>query len=756
MDKLETMIGSLSGIHTEVLRKDQSFIDIASRFANIPGTVLLMSGGNTDSSRYHILGINPWLTCKSRGRRMTIISGKESILLEQDPLDTLKTILEHLKTGAGIDGADNILPLQAGLMGYLSYDVKDDLEKLPRTSVDNLCLPHICLFAHSLILIHDKKHNLTTLCIPLRTNKDSDYQKKEIKRFYRILSEKQPEDEGFSGNREGFTSVFTKKDYMRSVEKIREYITAGDVYQVNMSQRFEMDFTGSGFSLFKSLFQRNPAPFFSYIHSGDHQIVSTSPERFVLRQGNSVETRPIKGTRPRGKTPEEDEKFEHELKNSKKDDAELSMIVDLLRNDIGKVCKGGSVYVDEHKRLEAYENVFHLVSIVKGELDKNKTSVDLIRAVFPGGSITGCPKIRSMEIIDELEPVCRHIYTGAIGYISFHKTMDLSIAIRTATIYNQKIFFSVGGGVVFDSDPEEEFEETLHKGKSLMEIFGGPDNKDDQPRVHPVVWVNGVLKKQRDACLSITDQGVLYGYGFFETIRVEKGVPAFLNSHITRFNKSWQELFFREAPDLTWKNIVDQVIKANCFTNETAAVRIMATNGDREIPPYNNSLIVTARPYVHRLSEKREKGLCLATYPEPRETPLADHKTLNYMYYFLAGKWAKKHGADEALIMNPEGTISETNTANILLFRDKSVVLPQSPAVLPGVMQKEVIRLLTDWGFTIQSKKVTPDDLYAYRMIITNSLMGAVPVLSVDGKRLPAPDDLWEKLNKKLLNQITS
>jgi len=439
------------------------------------------------------------------------------------------------------------------------------------------------------------------------------------------------------------------------------------------------------------------------------------------------------------------------------------MIVDLLRNDIGKVCKGGSVYVDEHKRLEAYENVFHLVSIVKGELDKNKTSVDLIRAVFPGGSITGCPKIRSMEIIDELEPVCRHIYTGAIGYISFHKTMDLSIAIRTATIYNQKIFFSVGGGVVFDSDPEEEFEETLHKGKSLMEIFGGPDNKDGNvegkeypPRVHPVVWVNGVLKKQQDACLSITDQGVLYGYGFFETIRVEKGVPFFLDSHIKRFNKSWQELFFREAPDLTWKNIVDQVIKANCLTNETAAVRIMATSGDREIPPYNNSLIVTARPYVHRLSEKGEKGLCLATYPEPRQTPLADHKTMNYLYYLLAGKWAKRNGADEALIMNPEGTISETNTANILLFSDKSVIMPQSPAVLPGVMQKEVIKLLTDWGLTIQNKKVMPDDLYAYRMIITNSLMGAVPVLRVDGKKLPAPDDLWEKLNKKLLNQITS
>jgi para-aminobenzoate synthetase component I len=763
MDKLESIIGSLSGVHTEEIHTEQSFMDIASRFANTPGTVLLMSGGSTDSSRYHILGINPWLICKGRGRQMIITSGMESILLEKDSLDTLTVILDRLNLEGKTAGLVNGLPLQAGLMGYLSYDVKDGIEDLPRTSVDDLRLPHICFFAHSLILIHDKKHNLTTICIPLRTDKSNDYPKKEIKRFYRILSEKPPKDEGFSGNREGFTSFFTKTDYMKSVEKIREYITSGDVYQVNMSQRFEMGFGGSGFSLFKSLFQQNPAPFFSYIHAGDHQIVSTSPERFILQKGKSVETRPIKGTRPRGKTPEEDEKLKYELKKSKKDDAELSMIVDLLRNDIGKVCKGSSVYVDDHKRLEAYDNVFHLVSIVKGELDKNKNSVDLIRAVFPGGSITGCPKIRSMEIIDELEPVCRHIYTGSIGYISFHNTMDLSIAIRTATIYNEKIFFSAGGGVVFDSDPEEEFEETLHKGKSLMDIFGGHGNKDDnmgnkedQPRVKPVVWINGVVKKQQDASLSVTDQGVLYGYGFFETIRVEKGVPAFLDSHITRFNKSWQELFFREAPDLTWKDIVDQVVKANRLTNKTAAVRIMATYGDREVPPYNNSLVVTAKPYVHRLSEKGEKGLCLATYPEPRETPLANHKTMNYLYYLLAGKWAKKNGAGEALIMNPDGTISETNTANILLFRDKSVVLPQSPAVLPGVMQKEVVRLLTDWDFTVYHKKVTPDDLFSYRMIITNSLMGAVPVLSVDGKKFPAPDDLWKKINKQLLGMATS
>ena len=239
-----------------------------------------------------------------------------------------------------------------------------------------------------------------------------------------------------------------------------------------------MGFAGDSYSLFKALYQLNPAPFFAYVNAGDHQIVSTSPERFLLRSGSRVETRPIKGTRPRGKTPEQDREMKAALARSPKDDAELSMIVDLLRNDIGKVCAGGSVAVTQHKRLEAYQNVYHLVSVVQGTLAEGKDSVDLIRATFPGGSITGCPKIRSMEIIDELESHRRHVYTGSIGYISFHDTMDLSIAIRTATVVGDRLVFSVGGGIVYDSDPEDEYEETLHKGQTLMSVFQGAGERD--------------------------------------------------------------------------------------------------------------------------------------------------------------------------------------------------------------------------------------------------------------------------------------
>ncbi|HAA04792.1 MAG TPA: aminodeoxychorismate/anthranilate synthase component I, partial [Syntrophobacteraceae bacterium] len=211
------------------------------------------------------------------------------------------------------------------------------------------------------------------------------------------------------------TSNFSHDAYIEAVKRVRRYIRAGDVYQVNLSQRFRFPFEGSPFTLWEHLYALNPAPFYAFIQAGDHQILSTSMERFLLRQGATIETRPIKGTRKRGKTPEEDQELRRQLSTSPKDDAELSMIVDLLRNDLGRICRGRTVRVAEHKRLESYQNVHHLISIVTGELRDGISHGDMLRGTFPGGSITGCPKVRAMEIIDELEPHVRHVYTGSIG-----------------------------------------------------------------------------------------------------------------------------------------------------------------------------------------------------------------------------------------------------------------------------------------------------------------------------------------------------
>jgi len=267
------------------------------------------------------------------------------------------------------------------------------------------------------------------------------------------------------------TSNFTREAYLAAIRRIRDYIRQGDVYQVNLAQRFSFPFAGEAYTLFRRLFQLNPAPFYAFLNCGDFRVLSTSMERFLCRRGDYLETRPIKGTRPRGATAEEDAALRRELKDSPKDDAELSMIVDLLRNDLGKVCEPRTVRVAEHKRLEAYQNVYHLVSIITGRVRPGVAAADILRATFPGGSITGCPKIRAMEIIDELEPQVRQVYCGAIGYLGLHRNLDLNVAIRTAIIAGGKAHFAVGGGVVYDSREQDEYEETLHKGRTLFRLI---------------------------------------------------------------------------------------------------------------------------------------------------------------------------------------------------------------------------------------------------------------------------------------------
>jgi para-aminobenzoate synthetase component 1 len=265
------------------------------------------------------------------------------------------------------------------------------------------------------------------------------------------------------------TSNFDRLGYEAAVGRIVEHIRAGDVYQVNLSQRLIAPFAGSPLELYGRLRERNPAPFAGYFDLGEFAIASASPERFLrLTASGDVETRPIKGTRPRGPTPVEDEANRRSLLASAKDRAENVMIVDLLRNDLGRVCEYGSVRVNKLCELESYRTVHHLVSEVVGRLRSDKTAFDLLRAAFPGGSVTGAPKVRAMEIIAELEPTARGPYCGSLGYIGFDGSMDTNILIRTMTVGRGWAQFPVGGGIVADSDPAAEYEETLHKAAGLL------------------------------------------------------------------------------------------------------------------------------------------------------------------------------------------------------------------------------------------------------------------------------------------------
>jgi para-aminobenzoate synthetase component 1 len=750
MKNLLNTTGRIARIHSKPLVLKEPFIDFASRFADLAGTVLLMSGGDLDCARYHILGVKPWLTLSARYQKIEITVGKKNFSFQANPFDFLQQLLRAYKNGDGVAiRKQNRWPISAGLLGYLSYDLKDSIEDLPRTSIDDHGLPHMHLSAPAFIVMHDKKRLSTRVHMIERTVQSADSLDRLRDEFEKAAVAELISAPPFSESAVELTSSFTRKQYLQSVNKVREYIAAGDVYQVNLSQRFETDFRGNAFALFKELYNQNPAPFFAYIHAGSHQIVSTSPERFLHQKGRKVETRPIKGTRPRGKATEEDERFRRELKKSEKDDAELSMIVDLLRNDLGKVCTAGSVRVIQHKRLEAYTNVYHLVSVVTGWLKENSDAVDLIKAAFPGGSITGCPKIRSMEIIDELEPLRRHIYTGAIGYIGLNDTLDLSIAIRTATICDQKLVFSVGGGIVYDSNPEDEFNETLHKGRTLLTVLEG--NHPPQSKRKTWAWANGLIQPLDQIRVPVTDPGFQFGYGIFETIRVEKGKPLRLKNHINRLNRSWRYLFSTPVPDLSWEVIMSQVIRKNRLTEKTAAAKIIVAMGDETSGKSAQTLVVMARPYTHRLKARQQPGLKLAVYPEPRHSPLADHKTMNYLYYFLAGKWAKARGADEALIVNADYSVSETNTANILLIKGGQVIRPDSRHVLPGVMEGAVCERLSGWGYTIKTDKIDIADLLtAENVILTNALMGAVPVIGIDENDLAASDGLCERINREL------
>ena len=739
-----------TGEFVDIVCKDidyrESFTQLCQKFAPLSGTVVLLSGNEHECSRYNILATRPWICFTAKGKNINLQTENNSYRFSGDSLEALRQICRLYS----LHSLDLPTPVASGLFGYFAYDLKDQIEDLPRTSLDDLHLPDLCLYAPSLLLVQDNFRQHRKLYLPVfHKNGKSTSVNYYMQLFNQTRNTEPPVQNAQTPvNGKQFRSNFQKSEYVETVDRIREYIKSGHIYQINLSQRFHLDFNGDPFDLFTHLFNQNPAPFYAYINAGSHQVLSTSPERFLYKSADLVETRPIKGTRPRGTGLKQDREYANQLLSSSKDDAELSMIVDLLRNDLGKCCKPGTVKVQEHKRLEKYHNVFHLVSIVQGKLDKGIESADLLRASFPGGSITGCPKIRAMQIIDELEPNRRHVYTGSIGYVSFQGNMDLSIAIRTATVYNGKILFSVGGGVVFDSDPQEEYEETLHKGRTLMHFFQGEEKEHRSQKV----WLNGKIIPEEEAWISPLSSGFQYGFGFFETLRVEKGKPLYLQEHINRLYNSWKQYFPENFPDLSWDLLIDQLIRENQLLDRTAAVKILVSRGRRRTPPVDNTILITATPYVHRLVQKNAPALLLRTYPEPRLSPLAKHKSQNYLYYFTAGNWAKQNGADEALILNPDGSISETNTGNILLLSGEKIIVPASRHVLPGIMQQKALKLLRNLGYNVKEQTVYPEQISRQdSLLLSNSLMGVVAVSQIDEKPLPIDPEFCSQLNRELL-----
>jgi len=416
--------------------------------------------------RYSFIGVDPFLMIKSEGNKVRLEEDGKIKTIDGNPLDILQEKLDLYK----IERED--IPFVGGGVGYFSYELAHLMEKLPNTVKKDVDIPEMVMgFYDGIVIIDHKEHKKYIGTVGFKENIEEIRKKIENSINEYENKSKIEESEKHILKSRDINSNMTEDYYLSSIKKLKDYIYSGDIYQVNFTQRFECDFEGDSGELYKNLKSINPAPFAAYLDFGEGTIVSSSPERYIKLTDGTIETRPMKGTRPRGKTKVEDEKLKEELVNSEKDRAELLMIVDLMRNDISRVSKTGSVNVTELFHLEEYATVLQMVATIQGKLKEELSAVDIIKATFPGGSITGAPKIRAMEIIDELETTTRNIYTGSIGYIGFDGDMDLNIAIRTIVLKDKKAYFQVGGGIVWDSDPHEEYEESLVKGRALVKAL---------------------------------------------------------------------------------------------------------------------------------------------------------------------------------------------------------------------------------------------------------------------------------------------
>jgi para-aminobenzoate synthetase component I len=487
----------------EPLQHVEDPAEVCSRFLDLPYVLFLDSAApDHPDAHYSFLTADPVCVVRSKGE-VTEVWRRPADKWTSDSGDALG-VARALLPAEPVDPVPGLPPFQGGIAGYIGYDWGAILERLPRPRFDDLHIPDVVLCLYDWVIAWDHRTKVTWLVstgLPeagparerhARARMDVVRERLQGRQNSGTADQFRPGSGPSllphltrrptpaptypaigieSAARLGLRSTFTRQGYLDAVSRVREYILAGDIFQANLSQRFQGQWGTTPFDLYRRLRRRNPAPFAAYLGFNEVAVLSASPERFLRLDGQHIETRPIKGTRPRGLGPMHDAALGRALAESRKDRAENVMIVDLLRNDLSRVCRPGTVRVPELFALEHHPTVHHLVSTVIGEIEPGVGAVELIRAAFPGGSITGAPKVRAMEIIAELEPTQRGVYCGSIGYLSATGAMDTSIVIRTYLLLNGQVYFQAGGGIVADSDPELEYRETLDKARGLIETL---------------------------------------------------------------------------------------------------------------------------------------------------------------------------------------------------------------------------------------------------------------------------------------------
>ena len=468
--------GNLIPVYQEILADMETpvsaFLKIAGRSQN---AFLLESVEQGQSvGRYSFLGADPELIFQCRGRQVTILEGGETrrIEVERSPLNLLREVLWRYRPVADHE----LPPFTGGAVGYLSYDMVRDFERLPEKNPDDIGAPDAHFILADTLVIFDHVQRKMILLTNAHVNAPRDaelaYQRAAAKidalraQLFAPLERPAHERPAAAGN--GPLSNFTRQAYFDVVERCKEYIRAGDIFQLVPSQRWHMRLPCDPFDIYRALRTTNPSPYMFYYKAGDLHLAGSSPEVLARLVGETITVRPIAGTRRRGRTPEEDKALERELLADPKERAEHVMLVDLGRNDVGRVARYGTVRVSDLMVIERYSHVMHIVSNVVGQIRPGLDAFDVLRATFPAGTLTGAPKIRAMEIIEEMEPQRRGPYGGAMGYVSFNGNLDACITIRTVVVKGEDVYVQAGGGVVADSVPELEFKETENKARGLM------------------------------------------------------------------------------------------------------------------------------------------------------------------------------------------------------------------------------------------------------------------------------------------------
>ncbi|MFK8027726.1 MAG: aminodeoxychorismate synthase component I [Gammaproteobacteria bacterium] len=436
---------------------------VFSSFAHLPWAILLDSGRPLSQfGRYEIFSAYPKKTFVTQGRLTTITSGGYQQIVPDDPFELLANELSR-----NFVESDE-LPFIGGALGFFAYDLGRRVEKVLSLALNDIELPEMAVGIYHWAYIADHVEK-TAIVVGDLSEPRVRLNWQDIINNVSHVMQIAPEAEYKAKNK--IQSNMTQAQYAEKFSSVKNYIGSGDCYQVNLAQRFNVEVEGDSWSGYQKLRKINPSPFSAYMNIPECKILSVSPERFLQVSNDVVETKPIKGTRPRDENKNIDEALKQELEASTKDRAENVMIVDLLRNDLSKCCEINSVKVTKLFEIESFPTVHHLVSTIEGKLPRNTSPVELLRECFPGGSITGAPKIRAMEIIEELEPHRRGLYCGSIGYIGFNRKMDTNIAIRTIIQKENQAYFYAGGGLVWDSQVEEEYQETFDKAAAMFRFF---------------------------------------------------------------------------------------------------------------------------------------------------------------------------------------------------------------------------------------------------------------------------------------------